>query len=221
MPGVLFRPSAEQLVGYRVAHGVATREPAGGNPAGIALLKQATEIGRTFSEAATVHQTVALASHIGTTKGGGSVLDRQTPPLAAMLAAVSGMVSGADLDAALADASKKTTTPADGTLPHGGSPIIDISAKAGLGVTAGQAVQLSSGETVTLMSGGDTELEVCRFAHRNAVAAFPDIVGLCIFALVTEVSLEGDSRLNELLKAKNWTSGKLIDELVNLVDEQE
>lgn len=67
----------------------------------------------------------------------------------------------------------------------------------------------------------DRIAEVCRFAHRNAVSAFPDIVGLCIYALVTGVLLERDLRLNALLKAKNWTSGKLIDELVNLVDEQE
>ncbi len=142
---------------YAVAHSATSRDPAGDNAPGIALMKQAVTIGETFSKAAVTHKTVALASSIGSTKAGASALCGKEAPLAAMLSAVSGMVSGANLDAARADAGARNTTPADGALPHAADPVIALSAKAGLGVTAGAAVQLSNGEAVTLMSGADTQ----------------------------------------------------------------
>jgi len=153
------RGSAGLLItSYTISHTAGAREPAGDNAAGIALLKQAAQLGKTFSEAAAVHQTVALASHLGTTKDGGSILDDTEAPLPAMLTVLSGMVSDADLDTALEDTDEKKTKPSNRTLPHTSSPIIAVSAKAGLGLTAGQAVQLSSGDTISLMSGADTNL---------------------------------------------------------------
>ena len=74
-----------------------------------------------------------------------------------MLTAVSGMVGKDKLDAALADAREKNTGSGDGNLPHSTDPIIAIAAKGGLGVNAGQSLQLANGETVTLMSGQDTQ----------------------------------------------------------------
>ena len=152
------RANAGLLVSsYRISHGAGEREPAGDNAAGIALLKQAVKLGESFSDAAVKHETVGLAAHLGALKSGTSVLDPKAAPLQAMLTAVSGMVGTDSVDAAKSDASKKDTAPGDGKLPHLADPVIAISAKAGLGVTAAQAVQLSNGETVSLMSGQDTQ----------------------------------------------------------------
>ena len=152
------RANAGLLVSsYGIAHGPGEREPAGDNVAGIALLKQAVKLGETFSDAAVKHETVGLAAHLGAAKERSSVLDEKAAPLQAMLTAVSGMVGAEDIDAARSGAAGKDTAPGDGKLPHLIDPVIAISAKAGLGVTAGQAVQLSNGETVSLMSGQDTQ----------------------------------------------------------------
>jgi type VI secretion system secreted protein VgrG len=102
------------------------------------------KLGEAFSKAAVTHKTVGLAAHVGAAKADASALDDKAAPLKAMLGAVSGMVDG--------DASSGATE-----LPHLAAPVIAISAKAGLGVTAGQSIQLSNGETVTLMSGQDTQ----------------------------------------------------------------
>ena len=121
---------------YVLRHDAAQRDPAGDNAAGIALLKQAVMLGDTFSQAAKTHQTVAYASHVGAAKPDVSALDDQAAPLKAMLASVSGMHD---------------------QLPHTKDAIIAIAARAGLGVVAGQDMQLASGETVTMMSGQDTQ----------------------------------------------------------------
>jgi len=121
---------------YVLRHDAAQREPAGDNAAGIALMKQAVLLGDTFSAAATTHQTVAYASHIGASAPNASELDDQAAPLKALLASVSGMQE---------------------ELPHTKDAIIAIAAKAGLGVIAGQDLQLANGETATLMSGQDTQ----------------------------------------------------------------
>ena len=142
---------------YTIAHSASSREPVGDNAAGIALLKQAVKIGETFSQAAATHETVGLAAHLGAAKSNASALDDKAAPLKAMLSAVSGMVGGASLDAAKGDAAAKNTDPGDGKLPHVSDPVIAISARSGLGITAGQSVQLANGETVSVMSGQDTQ----------------------------------------------------------------
>ncbi|MFB9287225.1 DUF2345 domain-containing protein, partial [Pseudoduganella plicata] len=142
---------------YVVAHSAGLRDPVGDNAAGIALMKQAVKLGETFSEAAVTHKTVALASSIGPAKAGASSMSDKEAPLAAMLTAVSGMVESDSLGSAKGSASAKKTSPDDGSLPHSTDPVIAISAKAGLGVTAAGAVQMSNGEIVTLMSGADTQ----------------------------------------------------------------
>ncbi|QCP15014.1 type VI secretion system Vgr family protein [Pseudoduganella umbonata] len=142
---------------YKVAHGAASRDPAGDNAAGIALLKQAVKLGETFSQAAVTHETVGLASHLGAAKASSSVLDENAAPLQAMLTSVSGMVAADSFDAAQGDAAAKNISPGDGKLPHVADAVVAISAKAGLAVAAGQAVQLSNGETVNLMSGQDAQ----------------------------------------------------------------
>ena len=142
---------------YKITHGADAREPAGDNLAGMALLKQAVTLGETFSGAARTHETVAYASHLGAVKANTSKLDDKAAPLKAMPTATSGMLSQESIDAAKAEAPKKPVAPGDDKLPHSSDAIIAIAAKAGLGVLAGQNLQLANGETITLMSGQDTQ----------------------------------------------------------------
>jgi type VI secretion system secreted protein VgrG len=142
---------------YRINHSAAMRDPAGDNAACMAMLKHATTLAGTFHSAAVTHLTVGLAAHAGATRANVSALDNKAAPLKALLTAVSGMVGKDSLDAAQADASEKNTNPGDGKLPHLTDPIIAIEAKDGLGANAGQSLQLANGETVTLMSGQDTQ----------------------------------------------------------------
>ncbi|QJE02011.1 type VI secretion system tip protein VgrG [Massilia forsythiae] len=142
---------------YGIAHAATAREPAGDNPAGIALLKQAVKLAETFDKAASTHRTVGLAVHQGAAKPNASTIDPDAAPLPALLKAVSGMVGDAGLEAARADAAAKDTAPGAGKLPHPTDPVVAISARAGLAVTAQTDVQLVSGEAVALMSGGDSQ----------------------------------------------------------------
>ncbi|KQX02045.1 rhs element Vgr protein [Massilia sp. Root418] len=145
------------VTSYAIAHAAGAREAAGDNAAGIALMKQAAQLGESFSKAAGTHQTVAYASHAGAARAGASRLDAAAAPLKAVQAALSGMVGDASLEAAQADAEARSTAAGEGKLPHSSAALLAISARAGLGVTAGQGVQLASGETATVMSGGDTQ----------------------------------------------------------------
>lgn len=145
------------ITSYKTSHSASARDPAGDNGPAIAMLKLAVTLAKTFSEAAMTHQTVALASHAGAAAANSSMLDGRAAPVAAFLKAVSGMVDSASLDAARADAGAKRTSPGEDKLPHETDPIISIAAKAGLGVVAGQSVQLANGESVALFSGKDTQ----------------------------------------------------------------
>jgi type VI secretion system secreted protein VgrG len=145
------------ITSYKIKHHAAYRDPAGDNPAGIALLKQATHLSEVLSTVAATHQTVAFAAHVGSHAQGASVLNATMPPLQALLTAVSGMVSDQSIESANADAAEKITSPAEGKLPHTSDAIIAISAQAGLGINAGQSLQLANGETVTLMGGQGTQ----------------------------------------------------------------
>jgi type VI secretion system secreted protein VgrG len=134
--GVVRAKAGLLVSSYVLRHDAAQREPAGDNAGGMALLKQAVLLGDTFSQAAKTHETVAYASHIGASAPNASELDEQAAPLKAMLASVSGMHD---------------------QLPQTKDTIIAIAARAGLGVVAGQDMQLANGETVTMMSGQDTQ----------------------------------------------------------------
>ena len=60
------------------------------------------------------------------------------------------MVSDADADAAMGDAAAKSTTAGDDKLPHTADPVVAITARAGLGLVAGQDIQFAASETITL-----------------------------------------------------------------------
>jgi type VI secretion system secreted protein VgrG len=142
---------------YLVNHDAQARDPAGDNAPGMVLLKQAAKLSETFSAAAVTHKTVAYASHLGPAKADASVLDEKAAPLKAFLTTASGMLSQDNTAAAKSDAASKPTSPGDDKLPHSSDAIIAIAARAGLGVLAGQDIQLANGETVSLMSGLDTQ----------------------------------------------------------------
>ncbi|HBI71533.1 MAG TPA: type VI secretion system tip protein VgrG [Massilia sp.] len=142
---------------YRIAHAGTSRDPAGENAAAVGLLRQAAKQAESFNGAAVTHQTVGLAAHLGADKANASLLDAQSAPLKALLAAMSGMVGAGSLEAALADVSARNTAAGAGKVPHTTGAIIGIAAKDGFGASAGQSLQLSNGETVSLMSGQDTQ----------------------------------------------------------------
>ncbi len=189
---------------YKIDHNYGARDPAGDNAPGIALLKQAVKLGETFSAAARTHETVEFAAHTGVGKADSSTLDEMAAPLKAMLTAVSGMVGTDSLSVAKADADDNNVSPGDDRVPHSTDAIIAIAAKGGLGVCAGKSLQLANGETVTLMSGQDSQFVAggqMRVHSGQAIGmlggvveAGPDNVGLQLIAAkgVIEVQAQSD-----------------------------
>ncbi|TCV81097.1 type VI secretion system Vgr family protein [Sulfurirhabdus autotrophica] len=155
--GALRAGSGILLTSYSISHNAGNRTPAGDNAPGMAHLKQATQLGQSFNNIATTHQTVAYASHQGSSKGNTSSLDDKAAPISALFTAASGMLNQETLDQAGSDAQSKNTRTTNDKLPHTTDPIIALSAKAGLGAVAGQNLQLANGETVSLMSGQDSQ----------------------------------------------------------------
>ena len=102
-----------------------TSDPAGDNAPGMALAKQAQQLAGTFNQAATTHQTVAVASaqgeHAKLPQNLGHVLE-------------------------------------DSQLPHMEEANIAIVGKAGVGITAGQDLILSGGDTAQIASGQDSQM---------------------------------------------------------------
>jgi type VI secretion system secreted protein VgrG len=140
------------------SYGASLADPAGDNAPGMALLKQAMTLADSFSQAAKTHQTTALASAIGTTKAGASHLSDKAAPIKALHTAASGMVSQVSHEAALSDAGKQSTQAQSDKLPHSTDPIVSITAKAGLGVVAGQDIQFASGEVISWQAGQDLHI---------------------------------------------------------------
>ena len=140
--------------------GEATQEPALDNAAGIALAAQLKTLGQSFNQAAGTHQITKLAAHIGSQNANQSSLApegaKPEAPLAAWHTSVKGMVQAASFDQAKGDASNKTTDTANTNVPSSADPIIALEAKAGWAQTAGQDVQISAAENITLASGQDS-----------------------------------------------------------------
>jgi type VI secretion system VgrG family protein len=135
-------------------------DPAGDNSAGIALLRQASTLADTLSGAARTHQTVQLASAIGTTGAGQSHIDPHAAPIKALHTVTRGMVARGSTGEACADAAARQTAVGEDKVPHLLEPAIAQMAKAGLGMIAGQQLQWCVGESATVMSGQDTNLAV-------------------------------------------------------------
>jgi type VI secretion system secreted protein VgrG len=142
---------------YKINHSASSREAVGENAAGNTMLKQAMKLAESFSSAAKTHETVGYASHLGSTKAGASAIDDKAAPLSALWTTSAGMLSKKSVDEARADAEARSVDAGDDKLPHASAPMIGIAAKAGLGVVAGQDVQLSTGEIATIASGADSQ----------------------------------------------------------------
>jgi uncharacterized protein involved in type VI secretion and phage assembly len=137
-----------------------TAEAAGDNAPGMALAKQAQQLSQTFHQAATTHQTVGLATAAGSLQGDQSALNDQAAPAAALTQSLSGMVSTTSLPNALADAADRLTQVGTDKVPHTSDPDIALIGKAGIGLTAGQDLHLSSGDTTQIACGQDTHWAV-------------------------------------------------------------
>jgi type VI secretion system secreted protein VgrG len=119
---------------YPVLHNATTRDGAGANDAGAAMLKQAAKLVESFHGAAVTHKTVGLGAHA-----------KAVPDASA---AVSGMV----------DQHGKPAAGGAGTsVPHVTQPIIAIAAQGGLGASVNQDLQLAAGEAIAVTSGADTQ----------------------------------------------------------------
>lgn len=137
-----------------------TGEGAGDNAAGIALAKQMQQLASTFHQAASTHQTVGLAAAIGSSKANQCALDDKLAPAAALTKSLSGTVSNTSLPNAVSDAQDKNTRTGQDKVPHMADPNIVILGKAGVGLTAGLDLHLSSEDTTTIASGQDTHFAV-------------------------------------------------------------
>lgn len=164
---------------WQIAHGAASRDIAGENAVGASLIRHAATAAGTLHPAATVHQTVGLASHAGTIKAKASLLDSGAAPLAAISSAVSA--------------------------PHteDGAALVTVSAKDSFGASAGQSLQLANGETTTLVSVQDTRLAggaALRLHTGQAIGALggatgagSDSVGLQLTAARDEIGLQAQA----------------------------
>ena len=205
--GALRAGAGLHVSSYPVSHNASQRDYAGDNSAGMALLKQASNLAKSLSDAAKTHQTVQLASHIGSSRSYSSSLDPRASPIKALHTAASGMLSDQGHVQAQADGADKNTAPNKDTLPHSTDPIISLSAKAGLGMTAGQNIQFANGETTTFLSGQDTQLHTgnqFRLHTGQAIGVLagvvkaestnnPQAIGLQLIAAKDNIDLQAQS----------------------------
>ncbi|OXJ26217.1 type IV secretion protein Rhs [Burkholderia sp. HI2714] len=134
-------------------------QPAGDVTALKSLLAQQLALARTFDKAADTHRTLPLAAQRGVRQAGQSSLDGEAAPLDALSRSLATTVSAKGFEQATADAVQRGTGNA---LPHTGDALLGIAARGGQGLFAGQALQWAAGETLTVGSGGDTNLAVGR-----------------------------------------------------------
>ena len=132
---------------YGINHGAAVRDAASENADGVGLVEHAVKMAEVFHRAATNHKTVGLAAHAGAAKVGSSLLDQNRAPMNAIFAALSGNVDIRRFD-------KTEGGPAMSELA---APMVAIAAKNGMGVNAGQSLQITNGETVSMIAGRDAQ----------------------------------------------------------------
>ncbi|MCC2957145.1 type VI secretion system tip protein VgrG [Massilia sp. IC2-477] len=146
-----------QISSYKINHNATVRDAVGENAAGIAMQTTSEQLAASFSAAASTHQTVALATHLGVSRASVSALDDKLAPLKAVLMVASGMVSTESLAQARSDVDAKNTGSSETKVPHTTDPIVAIAAQAGFDAVAGQSVQLAGGETAALVCGQDMQ----------------------------------------------------------------
>ncbi|QID16260.1 type VI secretion system tip protein VgrG [Nitrogeniibacter mangrovi] len=198
-------------------------EPAGDNSAGMALLRQAGTLARTLSNAARTHQTVQLASAIGTSGAGRSHIDPDAAPIDALHTVASGMVDSTRFDTARADAADKRTATGPNAVPHLLEPAIVQAARAGLAMVAGQHLQWTVGETATVMSGQDTNLAVAGKTRihtgqaigllAGAISAGDQNTGIQLIAAKGDIDLQAQS---DAMKFQAKQDLKLVSASANI-----
>lgn len=153
--GLLVTTYGDAGTGNQPHPGEAT--PAGDNAAGMALAGQLKALGQALSQAATTHQSTALAGQQGSLgaeqshlAGAGSA--KPEAPFPALHTALKGMVPSTDFDAALGAAQQKTTR-TDTHIPATTDPIIALHGRAGWATVAGMDAHLSAAGTLTVASG--------------------------------------------------------------------
>ncbi len=178
-------------------------EPAGDLAAGKALIQQAGTLADTLSGAAKTHETVQLAASIGSHASENSTIDPGAAPLKALHTVLSGMVDALDSNTAKNDARAKRTAIGTNALPHLTDAAIVQSAKAGLGMVAGQHLHWSAGETISLISGQDTDLVVAGSARihtgqaigllAGAIRPGEDDIGIRLIAAKDAIDMQAQS----------------------------
>lgn len=139
------------LTTYAAQAGAPSGEAAGAQT----LASQAHLMAKSLDDMAGAHQSVRLASALGTEQPGASRRDPEYPPLAAFHRVVSGTVAGEELSPAMDDAAARHTQASDGKVPHTGDAVVVMAARAGLAQVAGQHMQYVAGETIHWSAGKD------------------------------------------------------------------
>lgn len=183
---------------YGINHGAAGRDPVGENEAGVGLIKRAVEMAGVFHQAAVSHQTVGLGVHVEAGKAGSSVLDESKAPLKAMLGVLTGGTNSESADAAANSGSATSVATSQMT-----EPLIAIAAIDGFGASAGQSLQLTSGETISLISAGSTQMvggsRVHIHSHQSigvlagSIKAVDDKSGLQVLAAKDAIDFQAQS----------------------------
>ncbi|WGS49976.1 type VI secretion system tip protein VgrG [Paraburkholderia sp. D15] len=132
-------------------------QPAGDIPAMRSLLAQHNKLAQQLDQSADTHLTLPLASQRGATSAGQSTINSQAAPLDALAQSFGTTVGAGGFAQSVTDASSRST---DKALPHTGDAVLGIEARGGQGVLAGQALQWTAGETLSVGSGRDLNLAV-------------------------------------------------------------
>ena len=188
-------------------------QPAGDMAPAMALLKQAGQLAETLNKAAATHQTVQLASHIGTQGTNQSTVDREAAPLKALHKVSSGMVDARDQGSARSDAQQKTVNVSQEKVPHLTDPAIIQAAKAGIATIAGQNLQFANGETLVLESGEDSNFAIAGKARihtgqaiglvAGAIAPGDGNTGIKLIAAKDDIDLQAQSDEMKFLAKKD------------------
>lgn len=134
-------------------------QPIGEITGPLALLHQAKGLSEAFDTASRNHKTIGLSSHRGSVKAQACALSDAHAPLAAVLKAASATVDAEEDSKALADAAQSLAgRGVAGGVQHLGKPMVITAGRAGLGLVAGQAIQLASGDSTLMATGGDLNL---------------------------------------------------------------
>ncbi len=170
--------------------------PAGDAVAAQALLQQQRDLAERFDLAAQLHQTVPLAAHRGVQKANQSALIADQAPLQALQTSLNTTVTHEQLAKAAGEAlQRKTHHP----IPHSGDALLTLSARDSIAKIAGQSLQWTAGETLTLGSGYDTHIatgETLRMHSGQAIgyllagAQKADGIGLAMIASAGAVDIQ-------------------------------